>query len=114
MPNSFRLKSILIVTHNIEEAVFLADRVIILGANPGRVRGEVKIDLPRPHDRSNPRFKALVDYIYTAMTNPEIEVTGQVAVAADRSIAVSPYAKLLPHVRAGGISGLLELIVGSA
>ncbi|OKH21964.1 nitrate/sulfonate/bicarbonate ABC transporter ATP-binding protein [Chroogloeocystis siderophila] len=109
---TFPSKSILIVTHNIEEAVFLADRVVILGANPGRVRGEVLIDLPRPHDRASSRFKSLVDYIYTIMTNPEIKVTGvafespQVPVASQ-----SPYAKPLPHARVGGISGLLELIV---
>ncbi len=111
---SFPSKSILIVTHNIEEAVFLSDRVIILGANPGRVRGEVVIDLPRPHDRAHPRFKALVDYIYTVMTNPEAEVTGEVTVASAKALLgklKSPYTQLLPHVRVGGISGLLELIV---
>ena len=115
---TFPSQSILIVTHNIEEAVFLADRVIILGANPGCIRGEVKIDLLRPHDRNSERFKVLVDYIYTVMTNPEAEVTGSVelfspAVQAHSPINVSrsPYAKLLPHARVGGISGLLELII---
>lgn len=111
---SFPSKSILIVTHNIEEAVFLADRVIILGANPGRVRGEVVIDLPRPHDRTHPRFKALVDYIYTVMTNPDAEVTGEVTVAQSdtpKEKIKSPYSQTLPHARVGGISGLLELIV---
>ncbi|GAB4298245.1 MAG: nitrate/sulfonate/bicarbonate ABC transporter ATP-binding protein [Oscillatoriaceae cyanobacterium] len=109
---TFPSKSILIVTHNIEEAVFLADRVVILGSNPGRVRGEVSIDLPRPHDKADPRFKYLVDYIYTIMTNPEIEITGQVAVDSPKvPVFQSPYAKPLPHARVGGISGLLELIV---
>ncbi len=107
---TFPSTSILIVTHNIEEAVFLADRVVILGANPGRVRGEVKIDLPRPHDRTDPRFKSLVEYIYAAMTNPELEVTGAPQ-SAPPVAPVSPYAMLLPHVRVGEISGLLELIV---
>jgi NitT/TauT family transport system ATP-binding protein len=106
----FPSQSILIITHNIEEAVFLADRVIVLGANPGRIRGEVVIDLPRPHDRTSPRFKALVDYIYTVMTNPDIEVTGKVEMAVPRQ-PTSPYAQPLPHVRVGGISGLLELVV---
>lgn len=105
---TFPSQSILIVTHNIEEAVFLADRVVILGANPGKVRGELVIDLPRPHDRANPRFKFLVDYIYQVMTNPEIEVT-------ETAVAPLPtgnaYAVPLPHVRVGEISGLLELIV---
>jgi len=105
--NTFPSKSILIVTHNIEEAVFLADRVVILGSNPGCIRGELAIDLPRPHDRSNPRFKALVDYIYTIITNPNIEVTDRV----QTPVLASDYAKPLPHVRVGTISGLLELIV---
>jgi NitT/TauT family transport system ATP-binding protein len=108
--HSFPSKSILIVTHNIEEAVFLADRVVILGANPGRIRGEVIIDLPRPHDRTHAHFKSLVDYIYTVMTNPEIEVTGEITFASPAVPSVSPYAIPLPHVRVGGISGLLELI----
>ncbi|MFQ3679086.1 MAG: nitrate/sulfonate/bicarbonate ABC transporter ATP-binding protein [Pseudanabaenaceae cyanobacterium] len=107
---TFPSKSILIVTHNIEEAVFLADRVVILGANPGRVRGVVQIDLPRPHDRTDSRFKALVEYIYEAMTNPDLEVTGAPQSTAP-PVPVSPYAMLLPHVRVGEISGLLELIV---
>ncbi|MGQ9866033.1 MAG: ABC transporter ATP-binding protein [Pseudanabaenaceae cyanobacterium] len=107
---TFPSSSILIVTHNIEEAVFLADRVVILGANPGRVRGEVKIELPRPHDRTDARFKALVEYIYEAMTNPEIEVT-EAPKTAPVAVPLSPYAVLLPHVRVGEISGLLELIV---
>jgi NitT/TauT family transport system ATP-binding protein len=113
---TFPSQSILIVTHNIEEAVFLADRVIILGANPGCVRGEVTIDLPRPHDRSGDRFKALVDYIYTVMTNPDAEVTGSVVstvveVLPPDHTPRSPYANPLPHARVGSISGLLELIV---
>ncbi|MFN3361542.1 MAG: nitrate/sulfonate/bicarbonate ABC transporter ATP-binding protein [Pseudanabaenaceae cyanobacterium] len=112
----FPSKSILIVTHNIEEAVFLADRVVILGANPGRVRGELTIDLPRPHDRTHPRFKELVDYIYQVMTNPEIEVVGRepslVGAAVTPPVEISsPWATPLPHVRVGEISGLLEVIV---
>ncbi|MEH1783978.1 nitrate/sulfonate/bicarbonate ABC transporter ATP-binding protein [Nostoc sp.] len=117
---TFPSKSILIVTHNIEEALFLADRVIILGSNPGYIRGEVVIDMPRPHDRTSIRFKSLIDYIYTVMTNPDVEVTGAVTATTSTTIEVSrspgaiqesPYAKPLPHVRVGGISGLLELIV---
>jgi NitT/TauT family transport system ATP-binding protein len=113
---TFPSKSILIVTHNIEEGVFLADRVIILGSNPGQVRGEVVIDLPRSHDRTSDRFKALVDYIYTIMTNPEVEVTASAPAIVSKTptetpVPRSPYARALPHARVGGISGLLELII---
>ena len=113
---TFPSESILIVTHNIEEAVFLADRVIILGANPGCVRGEVSIHLDRPHDRASDRFKAYVDYIYTVMTNPDADVTGSVVSPALEEVSLnasrpSPYALPLPHARLGGISGLLEIIV---
>ncbi|KAF3889536.1 MULTISPECIES: ABC transporter ATP-binding protein [Nostocales] len=111
--NLFPSKSILIVTHNIEEAVQLADRVIILGAKPGHIRGEVTINLPRPHQRTHPRFKALVDYIYTVMTNPDVEVTGEVDTTNSifKNQTRSPYAQPLPHARVGGISGLVELIL---
>jgi len=103
---NFPAQSILLVTHNIEEAVLLADRVIILGTNPGLVRGEIDIDLPRPRDRSTAHFKELVDYIYTVMTNPAATVT-----TPTPAVNRSPYAQPLPHARAGGISGLLELLV---
>jgi NitT/TauT family transport system ATP-binding protein len=102
---AFPAKSVLIVTHNIEEAVLLADRVIILGANPGVVRGEVKVDIPRPRDKKGARFTALVDYIYTVMTNPKAPVEDLPAKGArsDRYL-------MLPHARVGGISGLLEIV----
>ncbi len=106
----FPARSILIVTHNIEEAVTLADRVVILGANPGHVRGEVVIDLPHPRDRKAPRFKALVDHIYTVMTNPEVPV-GPPATGLTGGLAAQQRFPPLPHVRAGGISGLLEVLV---
>jgi NitT/TauT family transport system ATP-binding protein len=57
----FPTKSICIVTHNIEEAVLLADRVLVLGSNPGHVKAEVPIHLPRPRDRRTPTFETMVD-----------------------------------------------------
>src|SRR6202035_723053 len=81
---TFPAKSIVLVTHNIEEAVLLADRVLVLGSNPGRIRGEVRVDLKRPHNRNDPRFKELTDYLYAVMTNParEIAPEGPAAVPA--------------------------------
>ena len=100
---AFPAKSILVVTHNIEEAVLLADRIVVLGANPGSIRGEVKVEMPRPRDKKGPRFVALVDYIYTVMTNPQ-------AVVAELPSAKQDRFPMLPHARVGGISGLLEII----
>ena len=65
--------AIFIVTHNIEEAVMLADRVMVLGRNPARIRSDFNIRLKHPRDRKSARFVELVDYIYKVMTEPEIE-----------------------------------------
>src|SRR5580658_5749548 len=100
---AFPAKSILVVTHNIEEAVLLADRIVVLGANPGSIRGEVKVEIPRPRDKKGPRFVALVDYIYAVMTNPQAPV-GELPSARKERFP------MLPHARVGGISGLLEII----
>jgi NitT/TauT family transport system ATP-binding protein len=103
---SFPSRSILLVTHNIEEAILLADRVVILGTNPGHIRGEVRVDIARPRDKNGPRFRALTDHVYTVMTNPEAAV-GEVPAATTRPTKRFP---MLPHARSGGISGLLEII----
>jgi NitT/TauT family transport system ATP-binding protein len=113
---TFPAQSIVLVTHNIEEAVFLADRVLVLSTSPGRVRGEVHIDLQRPHDRNDPHFKELTDYLYHVMTNPEQEIAAQAPATvsasnvAPRAAAGAPQARPLPHVRVATISGMLELI----
>ncbi len=110
----FPSQSIVIVTHDIEEAVFLADRVIVLGSNPGHIRGEIAIDLPRSHDRTSPRFKAIVDHIYTVMTNPDAEVAQEILVTPTAPPTAKPesaFSQALPHARVGAISGLLELLV---
>ncbi len=96
-------RAILIVTHNIEEAVTLADRVIILGANPGVIRAEVHIDLPHPRVRKSQAFVHLVDTIYKVMTNPK-KSAQEILSAAE-----AEYARL-PHARAEGIAGLIEIL----
>ena len=101
---SFPAKSIVLVTHNIEEAVLLADRIMILGTNPGTIRGELQVVLPRPRDKQESRFKALVEHVYMVMTNPQAEV----GMLASKDARFS----MLPHARAGGISGLLEILDG--
>jgi ABC-type nitrate/sulfonate/bicarbonate transport system, ATPase component len=67
------IKSILLVTHNIEEAVQMCDRALIFSSNPGRVTTEIRIDLPHPRDRADPKFEDCVDRIYVEMTSRRIE-----------------------------------------
>ncbi|MBB2955478.1 NitT/TauT family transport system ATP-binding protein [Bifidobacterium commune] len=69
--NQSGIKSILIVTHNIEEAVQMADRVVVLGSHPGHLIAQVPVDLPRPRDKHTPEFEAMVDKLYTILTGQE-------------------------------------------
>src|SRR3954462_9220765 len=62
------IKGVILVTHNIEEAVLMCDRVLLFSSNPGRVSSEIKIDLPQPRDRTSPQFEDYVDRIYVEMT----------------------------------------------
>jgi NitT/TauT family transport system ATP-binding protein len=98
-------RSIFMVTHNIEEAVLLADRVIVLGRNPARVRADFDLGLKHPRNRNSPEFVLYVDYIYKVMTQPEREFAPPNAASAPKA----PY-PMLPHARPGGIAGLLELL----
>ena len=100
----FPTKGICIVTHNIEEAVQLADRVIVLGANPGRIRAEVPVTLDRPRDRRSPAYAALVDQLYDLLTG---RVSDEPEVAGTRA---TPTAKPLPVVSVGGLAGLVEIV----
>jgi NitT/TauT family transport system ATP-binding protein len=97
-------RTIFIVTHNIDEAVLLADRVVVLGKNPARIRTDFRVDLPRPRDHKNPRFSELVDYVYTVLTQPEAQPQVPSATPA------KPHYPMLPHARPGGIAGLLEIL----
>src|ERR1700759_4369430 len=58
------IKSILMVTHNIEEAVLMCDRILVLASNPGRIAAEIRVDLPQPRNRQDPIFRQLVESIY--------------------------------------------------
>jgi NitT/TauT family transport system ATP-binding protein len=123
--------AIFIVTHNIEEAVMLADRVMVLGRNPARIRSDFNIRLKHPRDRKSARFVELVDYIYKVMTEPEVEhelpdaeTTAEIILPTggltkdvlkgslkkqEGRMRTSQY-QLLPHARVGGIAGLVELL----
>jgi NitT/TauT family transport system ATP-binding protein len=103
-------RAIFIVTHNIEEAVLLADRIVVLGRNPGRIRADFDIDLPRPRDRKSERFLSLVDHIYKVLTQPNVD---HAPPTDSKTAATAPPVSypMLPHARPGGIAGLLEILL---
>ena len=106
-------KAIFLVTHNIEEAVLLADRIIVLGRNPGVIRTDFKVTLPHPRDRKSEAFTQLVDYIYKVLTQPGEQPPALPNAPLGKSPADARPAHYqeLPHARPGGIAGLLELLL---
>jgi NitT/TauT family transport system ATP-binding protein len=100
-------KSIFLVTHNIEEAVILADRIIVLGRNPARVRADFRVSVPHPRGHSSAEFVMYVDYIYKLLTQPELQ-----AGPPSHSERGPKTYQMLPHARRGAIAGLLEVLNG--
>jgi NitT/TauT family transport system ATP-binding protein len=105
-------RSVFIVTHNIEEAVLLADRIIVLGRNPGHIRTDFRVQLAQPRDRKSEPFTQLVDYIYKVLTRPDVTPSEapEQQVSRPRDQRQMRY-QMLPHARPGGIAGLLELLL---
>jgi NitT/TauT family transport system ATP-binding protein len=107
-------QAIFLVTHNIEEAVLLADRIIVLGRNPGHVRTDFKVTaLPHPRDRKGQPFTQLVDYIYKVLTRPDVTPAAMPMLETGRRVRDQRQMRyeMLPHARPGGIAGLLELVL---
>ncbi|QGZ63794.1 ABC transporter ATP-binding protein [Paraburkholderia acidisoli] len=98
------IKSVLIVTHNIEEAVFMCDRILVLSSNPGRVVAEIKVPFKHPRNRLDPAFRKLVDDIYAKMTAREA------AEATQRRLEVS---SRLPDVSTNIMAGLIETLAAA-
>jgi NitT/TauT family transport system ATP-binding protein len=106
-------RAVFLVTHNIEEAVLLADRIIVLGRNPGRIRTDFRVHIPQPRDRKAESFTQLVDYIYKVLTRPDVEPAEAPNPTAEPRPREpkQPRYQMLPHARPGGIAGLLELLL---
>jgi NitT/TauT family transport system ATP-binding protein len=98
------IQSILMVTHNIEEAVLMCDRILVFSSNPGRILAEIKVDLPQPRNRLEPNFRALVDDIYARMT---MRPTGKVSHGVFPGTGIS---MVLPRVSPNRLAGLMELV----
>jgi NitT/TauT family transport system ATP-binding protein len=99
------VKSVLMVTHNIEEAVLMCDRILVFSSNPGRVANELKVPFPHPRNRLDPEFRQMVDDIYGIMTR-----RAPIGPKAATAVPVSPLATALPRVGTNIMSGLMETL----
>jgi NitT/TauT family transport system ATP-binding protein len=95
------IKSIILVTHNIEEAVEMSDRAIVLSHNPARIKADVKITAPHPRDSNAKEFKFIVDRIYSILTGPAEKIP---------FLLEQERYQFLPHTKVGAVAGLLELV----
>jgi NitT/TauT family transport system ATP-binding protein len=103
-------RAIFIVTHNIEEAVILADRVVVLGRNPAHIHADFIVDMPHPRDHKSSSFVELVDTIYRVLTRPDHEHDSAPPKSAAPGKPLQAKAIMLPHTRPGGMAGLLEIL----
>jgi NitT/TauT family transport system ATP-binding protein len=101
------VKSVLMVTHNIEEAVLMCDRILVFSSNPGRVANELTVPFPHPRNRLDPAFRQFVDNIYGLMTR-------RAPVEPKSSAApVHPLALPLQRVGINQMAGLMESVAAS-
>lgn len=109
-----KIKGIICVTHDIEEAILMANRVAIFSSDPGTIQTEIKVDLPYPRDTESLAFRELLDQIYMLMTTSErariAKARAQAeAITAHAEEEVHPeYAYRLPEVEISGLTGLVE------
>jgi NitT/TauT family transport system ATP-binding protein len=101
------ISSILMVTHNIEEAVVMCDRILVFSSNPGRVASEINVDLPQPRSRLDPQFRKLVDDIYALMTSRPLGKPSRDGIFPGTGILL-----VLPRVSPNILAGLMETIAG--
>ncbi|AUC95153.1 nitrate ABC transporter ATP-binding protein [Bradyrhizobium sp. SK17] len=101
------IKSVLMVTHNIEEAVLMCDRVLVFSSNPGRVAAEFKIDLKHPRNRLDPSFRQLVEQLYARMTQ-----RAEPKAPSLEGVPGGGVGMVLDHVSSNELSGLIETLAG--
>ncbi|HEV7432224.1 MAG TPA: nitrate/sulfonate/bicarbonate ABC transporter ATP-binding protein [Steroidobacteraceae bacterium] len=104
------IQGVILVTHNIEEAVLMCDRILVFGSNPGRVLSAIEVSLPQPRDRLDPMFRELVERIYVEMTARAIAPS---AGARTEFFPGQGIGSILPHVSSNELSGLLEAVAAA-
>src|ERR1700685_4520363 len=103
------IKGVILVTHNIEEAVLMCDRILVFGSNPGRILSEIKVSLPQPRNRLDPSFRELVERIYVEMTaRPQ----GGAAARQERFPGLG-IGSQLPQVSSNLLAGLMEAVAAA-
>src|ERR1700731_3556782 len=100
------IKGVILVTHNIEEAVLMCDRILVFGSNPGRILSEIKVSLPQPRNRLDPSFRELVERIYVEMTT---RPQGGVSARQERFPGLG-IGSQFPHVSSNLLAGLMEAV----
>jgi NitT/TauT family transport system ATP-binding protein len=100
------IKGVIMVTHNIEEAVLMCDRILLFSSNPGRIISEIPVDLKQPRNRLDPQFRDLVEKIYVAMTQRR----GAAQTGSERQVTINT---VLPRVSANLFSGLAETLAAA-
>jgi NitT/TauT family transport system ATP-binding protein len=108
MEGRMQIQSILIVTHNIEEAVLMCDRILVFSSNPGRIIAEIKVDLPQPRNRQDPKFRKMVDDIYTRMTQRGPGETKP----SEGLFPGTGIGMVLPDISTNTLAGLMEAVAG--
>jgi NitT/TauT family transport system ATP-binding protein len=101
------IKGVILVTHNIEEAVLMCDRILVFGSNPGRILSEIDVTLPQPRKRLDPTFRELVEKIYVEMTSRR---SGDARSARSERIPGSGIGSVLPRVSSNLLAGLVETV----
>jgi NitT/TauT family transport system ATP-binding protein len=104
------IKGVILVTHNIEEAVLMCDRILVFGSNPGRILSEIKVTLPQPRNRLDPSFRELVERIYVEMT---ARPAGAGPSGRQERFQGLGIGSVLPHVGSNIVSGLMEAVAAA-
>jgi NitT/TauT family transport system ATP-binding protein len=112
-------RSILMVTHNIEEAVLMSDRILVFSSNPGRVVADMRVGLTQPRNRLDPTFRAIVDDIYARMTARPVTKASFGAPTAEPPVPKEGLfpgmgiGMILPPVSTNLLAGLMEAVAGA-
>jgi NitT/TauT family transport system ATP-binding protein len=106
LSGSIPTRAILMVSHNIEEAAFMSDRIVVMDKNPGRIIADIKIDLPHPRARKSPEFQRIVDQVYALLAGQTLPEALELGTAPGEP----GQTRRLPQITIGDLAGILEMV----